>query len=172
MAQVKNAVLVIRGPGYESCARGYLQLAERAGAAGRVICLPPVPSDRVVAEARVADVGLWTLLANVGLNFELALPNKVFEYLAAGLPVLAADLPEVRQLIDQYGVGCCFDLTAPDSIARAIHALVDDDRRREQCRQNIARALDDLQADREWNKLVDLYQQIREESACASCTVP
>ncbi len=160
MAQVKHAVFVIRGPGYEYWHKRYHRLAARFGARDKVYCLPAVPSTRVVAEARAADIGLWTLLANVGLNFELALPNKVFEYIAAGVPLLAADLPEVRKIVQGYRIGVCFDPVSPASIARAINALAESDAFYDECRRNIAGAVRDLRADEEWNKLVNLYRNL------------
>jgi glycosyltransferase involved in cell wall biosynthesis len=168
MALVPDAALVIRGPGVEQSAPAYMRLAAAVGCADRVFCLPAVPSARVVAEARSADLGLWTLLADVGLNFKYALPNKVFEYLAAGLPLLAADLPEVRRLVEEYGIGLCFDPDKPRSIAGAVNRFVQDEGFLRDCRANIAGALDDLRADREWGKLADLYFQLAERPSCQS----
>lgn len=59
---------------------------------------PPVPSDRVVAHLRGADVGLC-LIEYVSLSDELSTPNKLMEPLAAGLPVLSTDLVEARRLL-------------------------------------------------------------------------
>jgi glycosyltransferase involved in cell wall biosynthesis len=160
MAQVRAAVLVIRGPGYEYWAKSYYRLATRLRVRDKIFCLPPVPSTRVVAEARAADMGLWTLLANVGLNFKYALPNKVFEYMAAGVPLVAADLPEVRKIVLGYRIGVCFDPVCPTAIARAINQLADNSSLRDQCRRNITVAVRELGADQEWNKLVDLYRNL------------
>jgi len=160
MAKVANAVFVIRGPGYEFWAKKYYRMAKRLKVRDKIHCLPPVPSTQVVAEARGADMGLWTLLANVGLNFKYSLPNKVFEYIAAGVPLLAADLPEVRKIVLGYKIGVCFDPESPRSIARAINQLADNAPLRQQCRQNIPHAVKDLRADQEWNKLVDLYRTL------------
>jgi glycosyltransferase involved in cell wall biosynthesis len=164
MRYTPGAVLVIRGPGFEAHGRDYRKLAATIGCADRVFCLPPVPAPQVVAEARAADAGLWTLLSNVGLNFKLALPNKVFEYLAAGIPILAADLPEVRAIVNGYGVGLCFDPDDPASIAACINRLVADPAFGLTCRANIKTALAELRADQEWNKLVDLYRQLAENT--------
>jgi glycosyltransferase involved in cell wall biosynthesis len=153
-----DAVLVLRGPGHETYSRHYFKLAERLRVRDRFFCLPPVPSTQVVAEARSADAGLWTLLANVGLNFKFALPNKVFEYMAAGLPLLAADLPEVSRIARGYEVGLCFDPESPASIAAAINRLAADKQLQLTFRGNLARALTDLDAGREWGKLVDIYR--------------
>jgi glycosyltransferase involved in cell wall biosynthesis len=59
-----------------------------------------------------------------------------------------------------YRIGVCFDPVCPTSIANAINELADNGSLREQCRRNIAVAVRDLAADREWNKLVDLYRNL------------
>lgn len=166
MAQVDNAVLVIRGPAIERHAPHYLAVAREAGAAGRVFCVPGVPANAVVREAAAADIGVWSLLANVGLNFRLALPNKIFEYLAAGIPVLAADLPEAAKIVNRYGVGACFDPTNPKSIAAALRRLAEPIFY-EGCKARIPAALADLRADKEWAKLVKIYSQLRPERAAS-----
>ncbi len=159
MAYVKNAVFVIRGPAIDAFGAGYKQLAEECGCGNRVFWLPPVPSSEVVLEARAADIGIWTLLSNVGLNFKLALPNKVFEYLAAGVPILVADLPEARKIVDRYQVGLAFDPEDPKAIAAVINRLADDPDALATCRANIPLALQAMAADREWQKLVDIYRR-------------
>jgi glycosyltransferase involved in cell wall biosynthesis len=160
MADVPGAVLVIRGPEHDVYGPAYQELARRVGVRERVYCLGPVPSDRVVEAARAGDLGLWTLLANVGLNFHYALGNKIFEYLAAGLPLLVADLPEARRLVQRYHVGLCFDPDSPASIAAAINRMVQDHGFREVCQANIPLALQAMQADQEWAKLVNLYRHL------------
>jgi glycosyltransferase involved in cell wall biosynthesis len=150
---------VIRGPAIEAFGAAYKQLAEECGCGQRLFWLPPVPSSDVVLEARAADIGIWTLLSNVGLNFKLALPNKVFEYLAAGVPILVADLPEARKIVDRYQVGLPFDPEDPKAIAAAINRLADDPDALATCRANIPLALQAMAADREWQKLVDIYRR-------------
>ena len=158
MADVPRAVLIVRGPGHEVYGPGYRELAQRVGVDERVYCLAPVPSARVVEEAKAGDLGLWTLLANVGLNFHYALGNKIFEYLAAGLPLLVADLPEARRLVERYQVGLCFDPGSPTSIATAINRMVEEPGFRAACQANIPCALQALRVDQEWDKLVGLYR--------------
>ena len=161
MAHVPGAVLVLRGPEHEVYGPVYQARAQGVGASDRVYCLAPVPSARVVEEGRAADICLWTLLTNVGLNFYYALGNKIFEYLAANLPLLVADLPEARRLVEQYQVGLCFDPDSPASIAAAINRMVEDHGFRKACIANIPLALQALQADQEWDKLVALYRELR-----------
>ncbi|MCI0640036.1 MAG: glycosyltransferase [Gemmataceae bacterium] len=164
LALAPAAVLVIRGPGFENFQAGYERLAKKHGVRDRLYCLSPVPSARVVAEAKAADAGIWSLLANVGLNFKYSLPNKVFEYIAAGIPLLVADLPEVRRIVARYEIGLCFDPTDPGSIAEAMNQFASQPDLGEKFRRNIPNALRDLRADQEWNKLVSLYRQLESDA--------
>jgi glycosyltransferase involved in cell wall biosynthesis len=159
MGMVRHAVLVIRGPGIEHYQQSYLRLALAACAVDRVFCLPPVPSQRCVAEAQAAELGFWTLLP-ICKNFTYALPNKVFEYLAAGVPLVCAHHPEVAQIVEGFDVGRCFDPEDPRSIAAAVDELARDAELRRRCQANIPTALAELQAEREWAKLVSLYRRL------------
>jgi glycosyltransferase involved in cell wall biosynthesis len=76
-----------------------------------------------VAFAAGADVGLAPYLP-VGLNNLLAAPNKLFEYLHAGLAVAGSDLVDIRRVVDEHRVGALFDAGDPASIATAVRSLV------------------------------------------------
>jgi alpha-maltose-1-phosphate synthase len=115
-----------------------------------------VPSGDVVAAARGADAGIWTLPA-LCRNFTYALPNKIFEYIASGLPVLAAHYPEAKRLLADRDIGLIFDPYDPRSIAAAINQLIDDPALADRLRSNTSAALRWLDPDAEWQKLVALY---------------
>ena len=159
LALAPSIVFVIRGPSLDLFGDGYRKLAEEAGVGGRLHLLPPVKSADVVAAAAGADIGIWTL-PNLSKNFYYALPNKIFEYLAAGLPLVCANFPEARAVVDGFRVGETFDPYSPESIASALVKL-SDSRARGRCAQNVGRALAELKADHEWSKLVRLYDTIR-----------
>lgn len=80
----------------------------------------PVPHEQVVAYARGANFGLC-FVENASLSYYYCLPNKLFEYAFAGLPVLASDFPEIRKVIDKYSLGVCCAPEVED-IKRAISA--------------------------------------------------
>lgn len=65
---------------------------------------PAVPPEQVIEYTCSADVGL-SMLTDDCLNHRYCLPNKFFEYLMAGVPVLASDFPEMGAFIDQHGCG-------------------------------------------------------------------
>ncbi len=157
----KDAVLVIRGPSLDMFGKGYLALAKKVGVSKRLHLLPPVKSADVVNAAHGSDLGVWTL-PNLSKNFYFALPNKIFEYLAAGLPLVCANFPEARAIIERYEVGAVFDPYDPRSIAKALEQF-SDPAFYKKCKQNVAPALVDLKANEEWDKLVHLYNKLREK---------
>jgi glycosyltransferase involved in cell wall biosynthesis len=77
-----------------------------------------------------SKVGLVTLFPTP--NYVDALPIKLFEYMAAGMPVVASDFPVWRAIVDDAGCGLLVDPRDPAAIAAAIRSLLADDARAEQ----------------------------------------
>ena len=159
LAHAPGCTLVIRGPEIETYGPGYAAIAARIGAADRLILAPAVPSRDVVVAGRGADAGVWTL-PNLCKNFTYALPNKIFEYLSSGLPVVVAHYPEAKRLVETHEVGLDFDPYDPRSIAAAINRLSGDRSLRDRLAANTGTALERLDADAEWRKLVTLYDRL------------
>ena len=80
-----------------------------------------VPHDQVVSLVRSADYGLC-LVENASLSDYYCLPNKLFEYCFARVPVLASSFPEIRRLVEQYSLGACCD-PDPSSVRAALGQL-------------------------------------------------
>ena len=97
--------------------------ADRRGIADRVHLLGPVPSAEVVAYSASATIGVQATLP-VGLNNRYSLPNKLFQYMAAGLPVIASDFPQIREILATEECGIPVDTTRPSAIAGAIRQLL------------------------------------------------
>ena len=154
-----RCTFVIRGPSLDLFGKDYMELARKHGVKDRLILEGPVPSRDVTAAARGADAGIWTL-PELCRNFTYALPNKLFEYIATGLPLLAANYPEARRLVTTHDVGLTFEPYDPQSIAAAINRLVYEPDLRARFQANTSVALTQLNADREWQKLVELYDHL------------
>lgn len=108
---------------------GPLEPALRAAASTHgdaVVFAGAVEPDCVVAAAAAADIGLVPYEA-IGLNNQLAAPNKLFEYLHAGLAVCASDLPDLKSIIEGEGIGAVFDASDPASVVAAIHGVMSGD---------------------------------------------
>ena len=90
-----------------------------------VYFLPPVPSEELPEVTSSADMGL-ILFRNTCLNNYYSLPNKLFEYMMAGKPVIASNFPEMARLIVENDCGLLVDPESPEQIARAIQDLAED----------------------------------------------
>lgn len=137
---------------------GQLQgLISELGLEDRVTMVPSIPLHELLASTSEADVGV-TLLQDTCENHRLALPNKLFEYIAAGVPVVASALPETEALIDAYGVGWCVRPDDPDALAATLrHALTAD---RTELGARLERAAGELRWDVEKERLLTLYARL------------
>ena len=97
---------------------------------------------------------------NVGLNNYYTSPNKLFEYCAAGVPVVASRFPELVKIVEGMGVGRTFDPESPEDIARVVNALLDDPKALEEARHHAREAGRTLSWEFESRKLLALYASI------------
>lgn len=121
LADVPGAVLVCMGATDMPPALA-ARIAE-VGVGGRVRTVPPVPPDEVVAWAASATVGV-ALATPISENNRLSLPNKLFQCMAAGIPVLANDFPHMRDIVEGSRAGLCVDPTDSAAISAALRRLV------------------------------------------------
>lgn len=91
--------------------------------AGRVMLLPPVPPSELIPWTASADVAVMAIQPT-SLNHLHTTPQKFFESVAAGVPVVASDLPGMAEIVQSTGVGLVADPTSPTAIAAAIREIV------------------------------------------------
>lgn len=99
-------------------------LAESLGMGARFHTHPYVASDQVTTFIRTADVGTHGLIHYP--NGEVALPNKLFEYLQAGVPMALSDVASMKGFLEEHGVGRVFEAGNARSCALAIDAAFAD----------------------------------------------
>ena len=83
---------------------------------------PAVQHDQVVSLVSNADFGLC-LVENASLSDYYCLPNKLFEYCFARLPILASNFPEISRLVNEFSLGVCCD-PSPNSVRLALANIV------------------------------------------------
>lgn len=105
-------------------ARNLARAAGELGVADRVHLLEPVAPDQVSAFVSSADVGILPLL-HFG-SHEVALANKLFEYLHGGLPLLVSDCRAGAQFVREHGVGGVHTAGDPDSFATELKRVLAD----------------------------------------------
>jgi glycosyltransferase involved in cell wall biosynthesis len=120
--EVPDAVLVLMG--YGGNRAEYAALADGPSYAGRVKLIEPVPPDELLPWTASADI-LVMAIQPTTLNHRLTTPQKLFEALAAGVPVVASDLPGMAPIVTEVGFGELCDPTSPPAIAAAIRSILD-----------------------------------------------
>ena len=147
--------------GYGECRDDYAAEARDDQWSGRVHVLDPVPPADLLRWVACADVGAMPIQPST-LNHRLSTPNKLFECLAAGVPVVASDFPGVRRIVLENPDGPLGELCDPTStadVARALLAVLRLDRRESDALRSRCRAA----ATRRWNwetessSLLNLY---------------
>ena len=138
-------------------------LARETGVEEKVLFHPAVPIEELPGRTAVATIGLIAYTAE-SLNFLYALPNKFFEYIMAGVPVLSTDLPEIRRLIKTHRVGEIVLPATPEAFAEAMNRMAGDPGRLEELRARCLAAARDLHWGEEEKKLIRLYRELEEEA--------
>ena len=102
------------------------------------------------------------------INYIDALPVKMFEYMSAGIPVIASNFPLWKEIIEGAKCGLCVDPLNPEEIAEAIQFIVDHPEEAEQMGKNGRRAVEEkYNWDMEEKKLLRVYEEIRGQKAGA-----
>jgi glycosyltransferase involved in cell wall biosynthesis len=133
-------------------------LAASPGLADRAFVLPPVSPAEVATYLAGASIGVIPL--QLRGHFRYASPNKLFEYMAAGLPVVYGDLPPVHVLCERYGCGLPCDPGSPASIAGALNRLLDDPALHARQRAGALAAAQVYNWEAQEQVLLDLYRRL------------
>ena len=165
LARLEGVHLAFLGDGESGYTEHLRGVARRWGVDDRVALLASVPLSELLAHTAEADVGV-TLLQDTCENHRLALPNKLFEYIAAGVPVLASALPETKRLIESRGVGWCSAPGDPDALALALRVALRDGGD-PALRQRLRVAAEELCWAREQHRLLAVYERLAGPSAAA-----
>ena len=126
-AAVKGGVIVLLGSG--RLAPHLRQRVAEQGLGGRVLFHEAVPVEELPQWTACAYVGLQ-ILQNTCFNHYSSLSNKLLEYMMAGVPAIASDLPEMRRVIEDTGAGLLIDASDPRQIAAAVNRVLADERLR------------------------------------------
>jgi glycosyltransferase involved in cell wall biosynthesis len=113
--------LVIRGYGQDGYLAQLKQRARERGVIERVSFAPRVSPEALISEAASADIG-YLALPGTTEHYEYALPNKLFEYMMAGLPIMATPRIEMATLLSATGCGFTTELD-PRALAATLNGL-------------------------------------------------
>jgi len=129
---------------------GELQLVQKVKFLGRL------PIDRLIEITSQADLGL-SLEEDLGLNYRFALPNKLFDYIQAGVPVLVSDLPEMRHIVEHYQIGAIAQSHQPKELAQKMLSILFDADKNALWKENLKLAAKELCWEKEESILREIY---------------
>ena len=122
MEFVQNAVLYIIGSGdvWENLKQKVLF---NKNIQNKVVLINKLPKSELINYTFNADIGL-SIDKNTNLNYLYSLPNKIFDYIQAEIPILASRLPEIENIILQYKIGDFIDDHNPKTIANKLNEML------------------------------------------------
>lgn len=127
---------------------------------GKIYYKPTVLPFEVLHYAASADIGLC-LLENTCLSYYYSLPNKLFEYLMAGLPVIISDFPEMERIAKkEYNCGLATDPTQPNEIASKIDELINNKKLFEEFKTNAELAVKKYNWENQEKVLKKIYEKL------------
>jgi glycosyltransferase involved in cell wall biosynthesis len=155
MQYMEETLLFIAGNG--DIRDALKQRVERLALQGKVVFTGRLTPGELRRITPGCDLGV-SLEEDLGLNYRLALPNKIFDYIQAGIPVLCSNLPEMSAIVHQYRVGEVCISREPHELAKQMSGMLSDADARKQWKVNLKKAADELSWEREEQKLLDLVK--------------
>jgi glycosyltransferase involved in cell wall biosynthesis len=150
MKDIKNCVLIIIGGG--EFEQYYKDLSTEKDLNDRVYFYGKVEQKDLLHYTAGADIGL-SVIENLSLSYYYALPNKLFEYILTGLPIIASNFPQMIEVIDKYKVGLCVSPENLNELKLTIQLMIDNEELRSTFRNNCLKAALELNWDKEIEKL-------------------
>lgn len=123
----------------------------------KVFFIPRQTPPMLRAYTSICKIGL-SLDKDTNLNYHYSLPNKIFDYMHAGIPVLASPLPEIKYIVETFNIGSFISNHEPEHIAECINAMLDE-KKQSEWRENCKTAANELNWKNESLKLKAIIEK-------------
>jgi len=154
MQYVKDAVLLIVGDG--DILEQVKQRAIELKLGEKIIFQKKVPFEELWNYTSHADIGI-SLDKDTNINYKYSLPNKIFDFVHAGVPVLASDLVEIRKIFSRFEIGELIENHDPKHIAEKINFMLSNPEKRKAWVGNAMEASRQLCWQNEEKVLIEIY---------------
>jgi glycosyltransferase involved in cell wall biosynthesis len=156
MKFVKNARLVLAGDG--DIRKQLEALIQTENLQNKVTFTGRLSIEELKALTPTADLGL-SIEEDLGLNYRFTLPNKLFDYIQAQVPVLVTNLPEMAAIVQQYKVGEITDSLEPETLAGKISDCLENEEKRKVWLQNLPKAASNLTWENEEGVIREIFER-------------
>jgi glycosyltransferase involved in cell wall biosynthesis len=157
MRYLKGVVLLVIGGG--DVLHLLKNLVQKYALNGCVIFYDKMPYEKLLQYTSASDIGL-TLDKDTNINYKYSLPNKLFDYINSGIPVLATQLPEVQKIIDKYEIGMFVNNHNPEHIADKIKEMLTLEERIDKWKNNLVIASQELNWKKESAVLLNIFKNL------------
>jgi glycosyltransferase involved in cell wall biosynthesis len=149
--ELPDCVFVIAGGG--EFEQHYRKLSEEMKVSDKVFFLGKLTQEDLPKITASVDIGV-SLIENLSISYYHALPNKLFEYIMADVPVIVSNLPQMKKIVDKYDVGYAVDFDSNDELISAIKKLTEDENLFDSKKQNCRIASQKLNWEKEVTNLL------------------
>lgn len=157
MQYLEGILLLIIGSG--DALSTLKNMTDDLGINDKVIFIPKQPYMDLMNYTINADLGL-SLDKDTNINYRFSLPNKLFDYIQAEIPILASDLVEIKNIIKSYDIGSIVSNHDPSHIADKIKECLSNTDVYTKWKQNLQLAAQELCWENESKKLVEIYKEL------------
>ncbi len=151
-----EVVLLIAGDGYLLKALKRKTIEE--GLNEKVIFTGRLPHEKLHELTIQGDIGI-SLEQNLGKNYFYALPNKIFDYFHAGIPVLVSNMPGMKAIVEKYETGMVADSMNPENLKEKLEFMLYNEEARRKWKINLALAAEELSWEKEEIKLKGIFEK-------------
>jgi glycosyltransferase involved in cell wall biosynthesis len=130
--------------------------AEKEALTDKVYFTGRIPHEKLPGLTAQADLGI-SMEENTGKNYRYALPNKLFDYIQAEIPVMVSDLPEMRKIVEKYNVGIVNKTNDKSKIKEVVEYILFNEEAREVWKKGLCRASSELIWEKEKLKLIAIF---------------
>jgi glycosyltransferase involved in cell wall biosynthesis len=130
-------------------------IAHKERLSDRVMFFGKIPLEELNAYTAAADIG-FSLEEHLGNNYFYALPNKLFDYIQAGVPVICSAFPEMEKVVQQYKIGKAIAPCNEKELASIINEVFENVTLLEEWKTNCIHASQELCWEKEKEKLLKL----------------
>ncbi|MFC2102958.1 glycosyltransferase [Bacteroidota bacterium] len=134
----------------------YKSLSRKLNINERVIFAGKIPQSELLNYTAGAFAGL-SLIDNISINNKYALPNKLFEYVMAGIPVITSDLPQMKKIVNDYSIGEVIEESSEDGLLEVINKWDKDKEFYSLLKENCRSAAKTLNWETEFSKVKEIF---------------